>query len=68
MFFHPHNYTRRQLLDVDASFGLYLTQSGPLDVTGASNYVLQVMSDDTDHDDTTNNAATKVALESLKSM
>ena len=59
----PHNYTRRQLLDIDASFGLSLTQSGPLDVTGASNYVLQAMSDDTDDDDTTNNAATKVALE-----
>ncbi|KAL3922504.1 MAG: hypothetical protein SGILL_002169 [Bacillariaceae sp.] len=39
----PHSYTRRELLAVDESFQLSLTQTGPEDVTGASNYVLNVM-------------------------
>jgi predicted MPP superfamily phosphohydrolase len=47
----PHSYTRRQLLEVDESFALSLTQTGPIDVTGASNYVLQVMDDKNDNND-----------------
>jgi hypothetical protein len=39
----PHEYARRELLAVDESFSLSLTQTGPKDVTGASNYVLDVM-------------------------
>ncbi|KAG7345822.1 calcineurin-like phosphoesterase [Nitzschia inconspicua] len=39
----PHSYNRRDLLQMDASFDLSLTQLGPTHVTGASNYVLQVL-------------------------
>ncbi|KAG7369479.1 calcineurin-like phosphoesterase [Nitzschia inconspicua] len=39
----PHSYNRRDLLQIDASFDLSLTQLGPTHVTGAGNYVLQVL-------------------------
>jgi DNA repair exonuclease SbcCD nuclease subunit len=38
----PHKYSRRQLLAVDQSFSLSLSRGGPLEVTGTSNYVLDI--------------------------
>jgi hypothetical protein len=62
----PHSYTRRQLLEVDKSFPLSLTQTGPLEVTGAGNYVLQVLDDGNNSNNNNNNnndRDTTVALE-----
>lgn len=42
----PHTYTRRELLAVDQAFPLSLSRAGPTDVTGASNYVLDIQMDD----------------------
>jgi len=38
----PHKYSRRQLLEVDKSYQLSLSQGGPLNVTGTTNYVLDI--------------------------
>ena len=40
----PHSYTRRDLLRVDQSFPLSLSGSSPSGLTGATNYVLDVLS------------------------
>jgi Calcineurin-like phosphoesterase len=52
----PHTYHRRDLLTIDQAFPLSLTQTGPDDVTGASNYVLQVL-------DSSQNSESPPALE-----
>ena len=39
----PHSYTRRELLRVDQSFPLSLSQSSTKDLTGVTNYVLDVL-------------------------
>jgi len=47
-----HNYTRDDILKIDSSFDLSLTQIGPRDVRGSSNYFINVYSDDRgDQDD-----------------
>jgi 3',5'-cyclic AMP phosphodiesterase CpdA len=43
----PHSYTRRQLLGIDESFPLSLSKDGPSDVTGVTNYVLDILDPDT---------------------
>jgi hypothetical protein len=42
----PHTYTRRELLAVDQAFPLSLSRAGPIDVTGVSNYILDVLLED----------------------
>jgi hypothetical protein len=42
----PHTYTRRELLAVDQTFPLSLSQGGPVAITGVSNYIIDVLMDD----------------------
>jgi DNA repair exonuclease SbcCD nuclease subunit len=43
----PAKYSRRDLLEIDQSFPLSLSEGGPLEVTGTTNYVLDVNLEDT---------------------
>jgi hypothetical protein len=43
----PHKYSRKDLLEVDQSFPLSLSQNGPSDLFGTTNYVLDIQRDGT---------------------